>query len=756
MKKSTILLLSSLLSFFNLHSQILENSWTDHMSYYNGQIVCNAETKIYCATEASLFYVDKDDNSMSHLSPIDGLAEIGIGYIAYSNEYKKLVIGYSNGNIDIITDNLKIAHLSGLKDKQFAAEKKINHINIVDNIAYLACNFGLVSIDINRKEFKDTYVLGENGRWININQSIVYDKYLYALTDSGLIRGRADHPFLVDIKNWERIKDIEQNLAYKHCCVADNKLYVSLLTNNEESYRIVAFDGAKWETIWDNIADLKSLTSNHNQLVVTTKNSVTLYNNTLNIVAQYNGNNAFKMGIVDEMGTIWFANSYYGLGKYADNKLATYAPNGPVNNNFYSVAYNAGDILVAPGGRASTNANLYRNANIYTYSNNQWSSLNADNFPDIDKCRDITHFVTTNKKNHYFAIAWRYGLIEYKDGKYSLHNSESTNNILSSEVSDCKLDRNGNLWLTSSFSENNIAVRSTKGEWYSYSFDNIFTGVSTDKIMCMPNNDIWVTTNHGYGILAFNYNKTIEHNNDDTHVHFFPIDANNNQLNANINAIAIDRNNIVWIASNEGVYIYEHPEKVLEGNFIARYPQMVKDGFYQSLLSTEVVKTIAIDDNNNKWFGTVNSGIFVISPDGTQQYAEYNTSNSPLFSNNVMSLCIDNNKGELYIVTDKGLQSAKIVSSERKADLENIYAYPNPVTPDFNGEVAIRGLMDNTVVRITDLHGDLVYETMSAGGGASWNLYNTHGNRVATGIYLIQGVTQTGEFKNVGKIHVIK
>ena len=183
---------------------------------------------------------------------------------------------------------------------------------------------------------------------------------------------------------------------------------------------------------------------------------------------------------------------------------------------------------------------------------------------------------------------------------------------------------------------------------------------------------------------------------------------------------------------------------------------MIEEGYYQSLLITEVVTSIAIDGGNRKWFGTESGGIFVISPDGTEQYAVYNKDNSPLFSNNVLSLAIDDDRGIIYIVTDRGLQSAVISSTKPDAGMSSVYAAPNPVPPDYFNDVIIHGLADETVVRITDLRGNLVHETMSNGGGALWNLCNRDGRRVETGIYLIQCTTTDGVTRNVGKIHVVK
>ena len=237
--------------------------------------------------------------------------------------------------------------------------------------------------------------------------------------------------------------------------------------------------------------------------------------------------------------------------------------------------------------------------------------------------------------------------------------------------------------------------------------------------------DFWITTPKATGILVFNTNDTPETKADDNYTYFMPTDENGNAFNAFINDIVEDNNGQLWVASDEGVYVLDHPEQALEGETSARRPQMIVEGYYQPLLATERVTSIVIDGGNRKWFGTDGGGIFLISPDGTKQLAEYNISNSPLFSNNVQSMALDYDKGILYIITDMGLQSAMISSSIPKPTFSDIYAY-------------------------------LVFETMSNGGGATWNLRNMSNRPVVTGIYLIHCVTQNGDNREAGKIHVVR
>lgn len=737
-----------------LQAQIISSSWRDHMSYRYGKAVAVSNTDVYCATELNIFCYSKEDGRITHLTPIEGLSEMGIGTIAFNNESQELIIGYNSGNIDILSSNGKIHNMPSLKNSDFTNNKKINHINIHNGTAYLSCSFGITAIDINRREFSDTYILGGNGKRININCSVVYNDYLYALTDSGLMRGRLDNPFLTDLKNWEYINESDFGTKFNTGCVFDNKLYVSSLLTGD-SCRISVFNGQKWETCWNIIPDVRSITSRDNRLVICSKLGIYSYNIKLNEQISW-PSEMMNTGIADG-DIVWYAHQIYGLGRTDGNNYAAFTPNGPASNNFYNVCYNAGNIMVAPGGMKRTGENNYKSANIHTYDGSQWTSIDYQQYPMFDDCRDIINFTITGNKNHYIANSWHYGILEYDNGTFTHHDSKSTNGLLNDYVSYCTYDRNGNLWMAGSFADKPITVRTANGEWYNYAYSSHMTGLHTGKLICTRNNDLWLVSHRGIGVLVWNSNGTPETNSDDDYEFFFPSDETGKKLNCNINDIAEDKNGILWFATDEGVYIYDHPEQVLQGNTVhARYPQMIVEGYYQSLLVTEIVNTIAIDGGNRKWFGTENGGIFVISPNGTEQIATYNTDNSPLLSNSIKSLAIDDDKGILYIITDNGLQSATISTTKSNTESAEITAYPNPVPPDYYGDVAIRGLFDNSVVRITDMRGALVHETMSNGGGALWNLCNRDGRRVETGIYLIQCTTTDGVTRNVGKIHVVK
>jgi len=759
MTKVLLLTLLSILLNFSAIAQLSENSWRDHLSYNSGRIVAVSSDKVYCATDLSVFYLDKDDYSLNHLTPIEGLSEIGVSYIAYADELHLLVVVYTSGNIDLVDDNNQVINMSGLKDADFTTDKRTNHINIVGTMAYLSCNFGITAINLEKREFADTYILGENGNYQKINCSAVYGDYLYAFTPHGMMRGRLDNQFLTDIKNWEVLSQFDANHNYNTGCVFNNKLLVDEFYDDDYTCRVSTFDGECCDMLWDSLPNVKSLTTRKGLLVRTTNWNVDIFDEKFEATNQCS-DYEIEMGVADDVHNVWFAHASRGLGRCSWWGEQFFTPSGPGKNQFFSITYNNGEMLLAPGGKDRITAvNSWQVINLYRFVDNKWIAM--DN-TDFQNGGDISSFITHGSRNHFLASSWSYGLIEYNNGNYNwlIHKSNDTiiqdsNKVI--RITSGYYDNNGNLWVNCSNTDNYIAVRTPSGKWYSYAYESQLSGLHLGKMLHTYKGDFWLTTPGKTGILVFNTNNTPETNTDDSYDYFMPINENGEYLNSYINDIVEDNEGKLWIASDAGVYVYDNPEYVLEGKpFYGRQPQMVIDGYYQTLLGTEKVNSIVIDGGNRKWFGTAGGGIFVISADGTTQYAEYNTTNSPIFSNNVLSMSLDYDKGILYIITDKGLQSAAISSSIPKKSYSDVFAFPNPVEPSFNGDVQIRGLMNNTVVRITDLYGNLVFETMSSGGGASWNLRNMSGQPVVSGIYLVQCVTDDGEKHEAEKIHVVR
>ena len=176
------------------------------------------------------------------------------------------------------------------------------------------------------------------------------------------------------------------------------------------------------------------------------------------------------------------------------------------------------------------------------------------------------------------------------------------------------------------------------------------------------------------------------------------------------------------------------------------------------MLNDVSIACISIDAANRKWIGTQTNGVFLISADGQEMLHHFTTEDSPLLSNNVQSIAVHMETGEVVFGTDKGLCSfmAEATAPEAELSKSNVEVFPNPVTPDYNGSVAIRGLVADTEVKILSTGGQLVWNGTSVGGTCMWNGLANNGKRVASGMYHVVANTPDGGKAIVTRIVVVR
>ncbi|HEY1113060.1 MAG TPA: T9SS type A sorting domain-containing protein, partial [Chitinophagaceae bacterium] len=183
----------------------------------------------------------------------------------------------------------------------------------------------------------------------------------------------------------------------------------------------------------------------------------------------------------------------------------------------------------------------------------------------------------------------------------------------------------------------------------------------------------------------------------------------------------------------------------------ALLPIAVQGGFANYLFKGEEVRSIAVDGADRKWIATRN-GVWLVNPDGDKVLAHFNENNSPLFSNDVRSIAIDPATGEVYFATARGILSFRGTATEPEATNDNLLVYPNPVPPHYAGTIAIKGLAENSFVKITELNGRLVYQAKALGGQAVWNGLDYTGKRIASGVYLVLVTDGEQKERAAGKI----
>jgi ligand-binding sensor domain-containing protein len=371
--------------------------------------------------------------------------------------------------------------------------------------------------------------------------------------------------------------------------------------------------------------------------------------------------------------------------------------------------------------------------------------------------------IDPDNNNHIFVSTWGGGLLEYENNSLLKQYTESNSplqNIIPGRpyvrICGLALDRSKNLWLTQTGVPGSIKVLKADGTW-------IANPVTIDAptigdIIITKTGHKWIILPRGYGLFVLDDNNTPDVFSDDRYKKLLVQDTGNQTISF-VYSITEDLDGNIWIGTDQGPLIYYNPEKVFDSDLEANRIKISRnDGTDQAdiVLKTETITSIAVDGANRKWLGTTSSGAYLLSPDGTTQIKNYNEQNSLLFSNSIVTLAVDNKTGEVWFGTLKGVQSVRGDAMSGGEKFKNVYTFPNPVREDFTGNVTITGLIKDSQIRITDISGNLVYETVSDGGQATWDLKNYTGRHVATGVYLVFCASKDGSQSFVTKMLVIK
>lgn len=772
LRKSTLLsVLLLVIALPAISQEIGIGSWREHLPYRQVISITDGGNRIYAATPYAVFYLDFDDNSLNRVTKINGLSDVGISGIEYSKEYNTLVIAYSNANIDLIKGD-KIINLSDIKRKPILGDKSINSIVLIDNKAYLSCGFGVVVLDIEKEEFPEPiYYIGPEGTSISV-YDVTYnpsDSLIYAATETGVYSAHYYNSNLANFAEW--IREIGPALPagpFNEIVSFNNRIYVNKSSPNYgDDHMFVKVDGV-WQAFEPaNNSDRYSMEVHHDRLLVSNNLALDVFkpDGTMDYrIWTYNpGSVSPRDALMFDNNVVWIGDEVEGLAKV--NNIWTsehFVLNGPDFPDAFSLAASDNNVWVVPGGRTSSFEPLYRRARFAGFVDNNWITIDEKQDTFLLDYRDA-YSVAVNPSNpaNVFIGTFGYGLLEYNNGqfvtRYTDENSSLQQHTLAPgrvDVTGLIFDNENNLWAVNSSAESILSKRSPQGEWTSYSLGSAGSGVEVDKIVIDQTGQKWIL-GRNLNLYVFTDNNTPDNPADDRGKRLSDASGNGGIEGSFVKSIAVDRDGLVWLGTDKGVVVFYSPQNVFTNeNYDAQQVLIEQDGYGQYLLETETVTAIAIDGSNRKWFGTDRAGLFLMSADGTKQIAHFTEENSPLFSNTITGLTFTAS-GELFIATPKGVISYRSESVEPEPTLDRVVVFPNPVYRNFTGNIAIKGLVENSNVKITDIAGNLVYTVDAEGGQVLWNGYNFDGEKVKTGVYLVFISNRDGSATEVSKIMVI-
>jgi hypothetical protein len=783
--KTYITLILSIFTVQSFAQETVLGEWRDHLPFNNCVSVTQSGSIRYAATEFAVFSYDLSDNSIEKLSKANALSDIGIKTIRYSDATSTLIVAYKNGNLDLVSGSTTI-NLAFIKnDDDIIGDKTIYHIHCDGNLAYLSCAFGIVVVDIDREEIKDTYLIGANAANLQVNAVATTSTEIYAAAEDGLYKASLSNQFLNDFNQWTRLTDIpNDNGPFNQVLEFNNMIFANYNSSVWAGDTLYYLQSGNWTkfTALDPVDNL-ALEKCNDKLVVTHHFSVDYYDTNLNqegFVYTYGNLDETPsplQAIVDAQDRFWIADFELGLitATYSqDDQLIL--PNGPGSNATFEISISEGDVWIVAGGInggvGSAWNNQYNRRGLSSYIDGQWRVYNRYvNHSDStiflnDSIFDFMSIaINPGDKSQVFAGSFSlHGLYEFRNDEFYT-NYTHTNSSLQDRspawvswvgVAGLWYDEDDNLWASNSFTNEPLSVRMTDGTWKSFYCGATISGKLCTDIIVDQRGYKWITA-PGRGFLVYNDNETILSSSDDEYKLLTASSGNGNLPSNDVYCLAEDLDGKIWVGSSEGIAVFHNAANIFNGNnFDASQILIDQDGNVEVLLETEVITCITVDGANRKWIGTEGSGVFLVSGNGKELVSHFTEANSPLFSDVIKDIAVDHESGEVWIGTDEGLLSYRGTATlGGKTYSDDVYAYPNPVRESYNGPIAIKGLMRDSDVRITDVTGNVVYITQSEGGQAIWNGTDLNGERAKTGVYLVFCTDPEGQQTAVTKILLV-
>ena len=746
-------------------SQNTNANWEGHFSYTNIKAISKGPDKIYAAVENVIFSLDLQTNSLQTITTIDGLSGDYISTIYYSTDYALLIIGYKNGLIEIFNENsgtvIKVLDIFNKLSIPPDA-KTINHFNQNDGLIYIASDFGISVFNLNNLEFGDTYFIGENGSQIPVNQTAILNNTIYAAcgNNEGIKFADLNNPNLIDYDFWGQIDFGSFNFS-----LVFND-YVFVVDTENRMYRLESNSLINVRNFEDIVTDVTAVSES---MLVTTAQKTYYLSSSLTETGSFSMpitlSSDFSCGL-SHNDSFFIGTTNDGLLKLAQMSSETYeyiTPQGPLKNNPFSITHVPGNLWVTFGDY-SLNYNPYplRESGISRLVEEGWKNISYDSIQgsvgkDVYNLNAISP--DPNNYNTAYVSSFHSGMLKIDENTITLLDEENSGleslvlegnpNYKSVRVSGSSFDSNGNIWVLNSLITQPLkSYTPNSNQWQSFDFSSIITDpleseLGYSEIVIDSEGTKWIG-GHKLGLIALNNNQLKTINDEEIA----------NLPSTGIRALALDQNNVLWMGTYRGLRVLYNTANFFDSPSVSTNAIIiVEDGLAKELLAQQFISDIIVDGSNNKWVSTIGAGVFYFSSDGQQTIYQFTKDNSPLPSNNINDMALDTDNGVVFMASDRGLVSFKTGGANTASNLRDAHIYPNPVRPEFNineDKVKIKGVTNQSNIKITDIEGNLVAEAQSNttpryrgynleidGGIAYWNGKNLNNQTVASGVYLV-------------------
>jgi hypothetical protein len=764
MKKFYFYLLLLIFQFgFSQQNQL----WQGYFSYNEIKDLSESPTRIFAAAENALFSKDLNTNDIKTTNTINGLSGQTITTIYHSPTFNKTIVGYESGLMIVINEiDGSMLNVVDIINKSIPSNiKRINHFMEYDGIVYVSCDFGIVQYKLATLEFGDTYFIGPAGEEVKVYQTTIFNNDIYAVTQNNGVRKAAiSNPNLNDFAQWQLFDG-----GFWNGIVTFNNQLIAMNTNG----RIYKHNGTFFVVFANILQNGLDIRTSDGELIVTTINHVFVYNQSLNQIAHIQNFQITEIPVTFSCATVINDVIYIGTNEngIVSSTIANptgfqfIMPNGPSRNSIFSINTSSSNIWAVYGDytpQYDPDPLLYKG--ISKYINDQWLNIPYSDvhFPGSETPDLVRVTVNPTNENQIFVSSYFSGLLVFdNDVLTTVYNETNSGleSIFPTDPADANLrieqsafDKSGNLWMSNGLVANGLKELKANGQWQSYSVTSIigsFFNARLGKMVIDRNGTKWVCTTSD-GVIAFNENGNVYKK-----ITFG--DELGNLPIEDARCLAIDNRSQLWIGTRKGLRVLPsigsfNNEEQMKANAII----ILENDLAQELLFEQFVTDIAVDGSNRKWIGTADSGVFLFSSNGQETIYHFTKSNSPLPSDVIRDIDINNVTGEVFFVTEKGMVSFKGTATKPSDSLGDVYVYPNPVRPEFYGTVKIAGLITKANIKITDIEGNLVYETTSIGGTVEWDTTAFGKYKVASGVYMIFIAAEDASETTVKKVMIIR
>ncbi|MCW1147017.1 two-component regulator propeller domain-containing protein [Flavobacterium lacisediminis] len=745
------------------YGQQTSQLWKGYFSYNEIVDVESATDAVYAATQNAVFSKAIALSDLKIFNSINGLKPESITTIHHSPTTNKTFAGNTNGLLLIINSDGSVSTKVDIINEVPVPpnKKRINDFFEHEGKLYIATDYGISVMDVVTSEFIITYFIGTAGEETEVLQTTVLNNQIYAVTRSfGIRKGDLANPNLYDFSQWQTF-----DAGFWTGIVTFNNELVAMNSN----YRTYRYNGSVFQQVLNqNQAGLK-IKTNGTELIVTTQNHVFVLNQAYSVLVDITQipdfNVVFKAATVVG-GIIYIGTEKDGLFSTSLTNPTVFeamSPNGPVRNYIFRVK-KAPNYLWAVYGDYTRQYNPYAldEFGISKYSkDNGWELIPYEDLFQAKSICDI--IIHPNNPNLVYATSYFSGLLKIEGDNIELFNNTNTGpNGLESlivpgnpsyvdiRINSPAFDKEANLWVSNAFVDKAIKVLRANGQWQSYNLAGVAPTVATGRYGTMAidkNKTKWVPSIND-GLIAFNEN----YNNK-----FIVINSTNGNLPDNdVRCVAIDNRNQLWIGTFAGLRTVS-VDRFVSSDELTTNAIIIQEGdLAQELFYQQTILDIAVDGANRKWVSIADGGVFLVSSDGQETIYRFTKNNSPLPSDNINDIEIDGVSGEVFFATDKGMVSFLGTSTKPSDSLSDVFVYPNPVRPEFLGTVKISGLTDKANIKISDIEGNLVYETTSSGGTIEWDTKAFGKHKVASGVYMIFVASEDATDSTVKKVMIIR